>query len=337
MGLLRARDADHQGRSHRHATLLKEPSTADLGGGSPWRVMKRLFLATRPLFFPASVLPVIVGTASGYRASGQLDTGALLLAAAAIMCVHAAGNVINDVYDDISGTDRINKNRIFPFTGGSRFIQNGVMSRRQMTRWGLTLLGLAAMFGTALLVIKGIGILMFGLIGTAVFLVYSVPPVHLSTRGFGEAAVGIGFGVLPVTGAAWLQAGTLSGEAFVVSIPIALWIANVLLINEVPDVDADGKSGKKTLVVILGYAGARKVYIVLNVFAVLAVAAAAAGGILPPAVVVGPAALCLATIPAARAIGPDAGSHRGLVRGIKITLAVHAVGTAWLAAWLLVA
>lgn len=313
--------------------MLKEPSAAALGGSAPSRVMKRLFLATRPMFFPASVLPVLAGTASGYRASGHLDTGALLLALASVMCVHAAANVINDVYDDISGTDRINKNRIFPFTGGSRFIQNGIMSQRQMRHWGLTLLGFAAIFGTALLVMKGIGVLLFGFAGTAVFLVYSVPPVQLSARGLGEAAVGIGFGVIPVTGAAWLQAGAATSEAFLLSIPVALWITNVLLINEVPDAEADGKTGKKTLVVILGYGRARKVYLLLNVFAVLAVVAAVAGDVLPPAAIVGPAALCLATIRAARAIGPDAGPHRALVRGIKTTLAVHALGTIWLAAW----
>ena len=313
--------------------MLKEPSLAALGGNSPLRVAKRLFLATRPIFYPASVLPVLVGTASGYRSAGQLDTGSFLLGLAAFVCLHAAGNVMNDVYDDISGGDRINRNRIFPFTGGSRFIQNGILSRRQMTHWGLALIGAAAILGTVLFIIKGVGILFFGLAGSALFFLYLAPPVRLGARGFGEAAVGIGFGVLPVTVAAWLQAGAVTGEALILSVPVALWIANVLLINEVPDAQADREVRKNTLVVILGYGRVRTLYLLLNGLAVLAVASAVTADVLPLAAVAGPAALCLATIPAARAIGPTSGPRRALVHGIKITIAVHALGTVWLAAW----
>lgn len=316
--------------------MLKEPTVTALGGRSPLRVAKRHFLATRPIFLPASVMPMLVGTAAGYRSSGHLDTAAFLIALIGFMCVHAAGNVMNDVYDDLSGTDRINDNRIFPYSGGSRFIQNGIMSRRQMTRWALTLLALAGIFGVVLVVLKGVGILAFGLAGSALFLLYLVPPVRLGARGFGEAAVGIGFGVLPVTAAAWLQAGAVTGDAFLLSLPVAFWIANVLLINEVPDARADGMTGKRTLVVILGCGRVRWVYLLLNIFAVLALVAAVIGDQLPPVAVVGPAALCLAAIPATRAIAAVSGPRRALVRGIRITLAVHALGSLWLAAslWL---
>ena len=116
--------------------MTNEPSAVALSGRSPLRVAKRLFLATRPMFISASVLPVLLGTASGWRAFGQLDGGVLLLGLAAIACVHAAGNVLNDVNDDRGGTDRVNEDRIFPFTGGSRFIQNEIMSRRGLANAG---------------------------------------------------------------------------------------------------------------------------------------------------------------------------------------------------------
>jgi 1,4-dihydroxy-2-naphthoate octaprenyltransferase len=44
------------------------------------------------------------------------------------LLTHAAVNVINDVADHHNGTDAANTARLFPFTGGSRFIQNGVLS-----------------------------------------------------------------------------------------------------------------------------------------------------------------------------------------------------------------
>ncbi len=313
--------------------MTNEPSAIALAGRSPLRVAKRLFLATRPMFISASILPVLLGTASGWRAVGQLDGGVLLIGLAAIACVHAAGNVINDVNDDRGGTDRVNEDRIFPFTGGSRFIQNEIMSRRGMMQWGLALVALGGVLGAVLLAIKGVGLVFFGLAGGALFAGFLMPPLSLETRGLGEAAVGLGFGVLPVITAEWLQAGTVTTGGLLLSLPVALWIANVLLINEVPDARADGGTGKRTLVVILGLDRTRGLYLGLNGLALLAVLVVAGTGVLPPVAIAGPAALFLAALPASRAIGPGSASHAALTRGIKITLVIHAAGTLWLAAW----
>ena len=47
------------------ATSSLEPRYEDLGGDGFARKSRRLFLATRPKFLTASVLPVLVGTAWG--------------------------------------------------------------------------------------------------------------------------------------------------------------------------------------------------------------------------------------------------------------------------------
>ena len=51
----------------------------------------------RPKFFPASVLPVLAGSAWGFMAAGQFDLSAFILALLATVCVHAGANVLNDV------------------------------------------------------------------------------------------------------------------------------------------------------------------------------------------------------------------------------------------------
>ena len=102
------------------------------------------------MFYPASVCPVLLGTVWGLRASGELDAVAFALALAAIVFVHAGVNVLNDVYDDISGTDARNTGYIYPFTGGSRFIQDGAIGRGTMRRYGLLLLAAAGIVGIAL-------------------------------------------------------------------------------------------------------------------------------------------------------------------------------------------
>ena len=218
---------------------VAEPDMASLGGSAPAAVARRLFLATRPKFFPASVLPVVAGCAWGYAVSGRFYLAVSLVALLATMLVHAASNVINDVGDDINGTDAANTARLYPFTGGSRFIQNGVLSRAQMRRWGIALLLASAVLGAWLTAVKGPEILVFGGIGAALAVLYSVPGAQLSGRGIGEVCIAIAFGLVPVTGAAWLQSGIVDLNAVLISMPIGCWVAAILLINEVPDMQAD--------------------------------------------------------------------------------------------------
>jgi len=80
----------------------REPTSELLAGDSPGRVARRLFLATRPGFFPASVAPVIVGSAWGYSVAGGFDWVLFGLALVATLLVHLASNVLNDVGDDLS-------------------------------------------------------------------------------------------------------------------------------------------------------------------------------------------------------------------------------------------
>ena len=72
------------------------------------------------------------------------------------------------------------------------------------------------------------------LAGIALGTLYSMPPVQLSAHGFGEAAVALAFGTLPIAGAAWLQSGIVDTDALLASVSISLWVAASLLINEVP-------------------------------------------------------------------------------------------------------
>ena len=295
------------------------------------RPVKRLWLATRPMFFPASVLPVIVGTGWGAGAAGGLDGAAFALALAATICVHAAVNVINDVYDDISGTDPVNTGRIHPFTGGSRFIQNGIMDRRAMARFGLALLAAATLVGIVLAVLKGPVVIALGLFGAALGIAYSATPFQLSARGLGEIAVGLGFGVLPVMGASWLQSGSFGPDALLLSLPLGCWVFNILLVNEIPDIEADAAAGKRTLPVRRGVDGSWPLYLAANALAWIAVAAAAAIGLLPVAVLALPTLLVVGAVYVARMLARGTPTRSTLATAIKATLACHGVGGVWLA------
>ncbi|HSD70672.1 MAG TPA: prenyltransferase [Woeseiaceae bacterium] len=311
------------------------PLPEDFRGDSIAAVAKRLFHATRPKFFPASVLPVLAGTAWGFATGGTFDFTVFALALLATACVHAGSNVLNDVGDDAGGTDRQNEDRIYPYTGGSRFIQAGILSSTAMARLGISLLGIATAAGLLLLALKGTMILYFGLAGVVPGVLYSLGPFRLSSRGLGEAAVGIAFGVIPVCGAAWLQGSALNSELLVFSLPVSAWVAAILLINEVPDIRPDAASGKRTLPVRIGLNGTALVYAGLHLAAVVAVIWLTASGALPLLTPVIPLALLYATARAVPAIRRGIAERDGMRRAIESTLAVHTLGSLWLCACLL--
>ncbi len=178
------------------------PLPEDFSGDSIGSAAKRMLHASRPKFFTASILPVLFGTAWGVHVGSGFDVLVFLLALFATVCVQAASNVLNDVGDDDSGTDPQNVDRIYPYTGGSRFIQTGIMSSRQMAMLGISQITAAAVAGLVLIYLKGPVVLYFGLAGVALAVLYSLGPARLSSLGVGEASIGIAFGIIPVSGAA---------------------------------------------------------------------------------------------------------------------------------------
>lgn len=271
-------------------------------------------------------MPVLVGTAWAGAAFHRFDGVLFGLALAATLLAHAATNVYNDVGDDQIGADQDNTGRIYPYTGGSRFIQAGLLSRREMTQLALGLCAGALLIGVILTLLRGPGVILLGVAGLALGLLYSLPGVQLSARGIGEVAVALGLGVLPVLGSVWLQTGFVDVDALILCIPVTCWVTAILIINEVPDVDADRRAHKRTLIVRWGASGARIIYRTLTVIALGASAAAVARQALPFWYAVPAVALAAVGMLAARRISMDSSARPQLRRGIEMTLAIQAGG-----------
>jgi len=304
---------------------IDNPSPALAGPGIA-AAARRAFLATRPPFFIASAMPVAIGTAWASAVYHRFDATQFGLSLAATVLAHAAANVYNDVGDDLIGADAGNTQRIYPYTGGSRFIQTGLLSRAQMTRLALGLATVALLLGALLAVMRGPGVILLGAMGLGLGLLYSLPGAQLSARGIGEAAVAIAFGALPLLGALWLQTGTIDSGAALICIPVGAWAAAILIINEVPDIEADRGAHKLTLVVRWGARGARSIYWSLTALALAASCAAILQHALP--LWYAPVALALAALglKAAFGIATEPAARPRLKRSIKLTLAIHALG-----------
>ena len=224
---------------------------------------KRYFLATRPPFLLASLVPVLIGLATAHVSGVVLGGLTALLTMVGAVVIHAGVNVLNDYYDALNGTDDLNRERLFPFTGGSRFIQNRVLSKQETARFGAALLASGAVIGLWLFLQSGSGLIVIGLLGLFIGWAYSAPPLVLNSRGLGELCVAIGFGLLIVSGADYVQRHHFAALPLLASLPYALLATALLYINQFPDRAADEQAGKYHWVVRLGAQRARWGYLIL--------------------------------------------------------------------------
>ena len=294
----------------------------------------RYFVATRPAFLLVTFFGVTVGWASAQFDGAPFALLPALLTMIFALVAHAGANVVNDYYDGLSGCDDANEDRVFPFTGGSRFIQNGVLTSDEVKRFGYGLLGVVIPPGLWLTYHSGPGLLAIGAAGLLVGWAYSAPPLKLQSRGMGEFGITSGW-TLVVVGADFVLRGGFAFRPLAAGLGFAMLVANVLYINQFPDVRADAKAGKRTMVVRLGVANARWGYALLALLAYGWTLAMIVAGPLPTIALIAlvPA---LASAAAFRGLRREAGHPKALGPALNLTIfAAAAQGVLMTAALLL--
>ena len=205
-----------------------------------------LFLrATRLPFLSATFVPILLGIAvAGYVNGFNWWLALLTLVGGA--AIHLGVNVFNDVFDTQSGADEANVNPT-QFSGGSRVILYGLVSMRTMAMLASAFFAVGIGIGVYLAATRGWDLLWLGVAGALIGFFYTAPPLRLVHRGLGEVAVAVGFGPIMALGAYFVQAREYALEPALASLPVAILIALILYVNEVPDRPGDAASGKRTL------------------------------------------------------------------------------------------
>ena len=112
--------------------------------------------AVRPLSLTASLIPILLGGAIAFSVMHTLNVFLFLLTLIGGIMIQAGTNMINDWKD--ADTDNENVEGIRPFTGGSRVIQLGLISRADMGFFGMILCLLSAIIGLYLIAVSGWGL-----------------------------------------------------------------------------------------------------------------------------------------------------------------------------------
>ena len=280
--------------------------------------LARYAAATRPAFLTASLMACLIGLAAARHEGLALDVWPALVTVLFALLAHAGVNVLNDYYDALNGTDAQNTERIFPFTGGSRFIQNGVLTMTQTRNFGFALMLGVALAGLWLMVRSAPQLLYVGLAGLFIGWAYSAPPFRLNSRGLGELCVAAGFLAITV-GTDFVQRKGFAVAPFIAGLSYALLVTNLLYINQFPDRAADTAAGKLHWVARLQVRQARWGYVLIVALAYLWLLLCVALGWLPQLVLLALLALPL-SVQAARLLLRHALQPQQLGGAIKLTI-----------------
>jgi 1,4-dihydroxy-2-naphthoate octaprenyltransferase len=264
---------------------------------------------------------------------GAFDWWLAIVTVVGASLAHLGINVTNDIFDTLSGADEANVNPT-QFSGGSRVLLYDLVTLRGLASLAVALLGGAIAVGLYLVWATGsLALLWIGIAGIAIGITYTAPPIKLVYRGLGEIAVALGFGPIMLLGAYVVQAGSVSLEAVVASVPVAILVALVLYVNEIPDRAGDASAGKRTLPVRLSAETVTTIYLLAALGAFGVIVAGVVTGLLPPFALLAVAAAPLA-LRVHRGIRQNYASPYALMAVMGTNISLHlAVGVLLLAGY----
>jgi len=222
---------------------------------NPW------VLAARPATLPAAVVPVFVGAAAAFSEGAKFRGVVFLMTLICALLIQIGTNFANDYSDFVRGADH--EGRLGPV----RVTQSGLIDQEGVKRGIIIAFGLAVLVGAYLAWIGGWPIIAIGVLSVLSGLAYTGGPFPLGYHGLGDLFVFVFFGIIAVTGTAYLQSGHWSTFAFLLSIPIGLLVTNILVINNLRDLPTDIAAGKRTLATRIGDRATRVQYALFTIAA----------------------------------------------------------------------
>ena len=231
--------------------------------------------AVRAYSYPASVVPIALGTALAYREAGEVRFGAFVLALIAGILVHTGCNLLNDLYDFRRGVDREDT------FGGSGVLVSGALTEDAIARGAWLCLGLAAGLGLTLVGRVGTPLVVLGVFGIAGAVLYTATPVAAKYHALGAPLVFLAMGVGMTVGGYLVQTGGWNAAIVLASLPVGFLVTAILHANDTRDLADDRASGIHTLAIALGPHGSRVLFSALLVATYASTAALAAVGVVP--------------------------------------------------------
>jgi 1,4-dihydroxy-2-naphthoate octaprenyltransferase len=209
----------------------------------------------RPRTLPAALAPVAVGTGVA-AAGGSVLWGRAALALVVSLAMQVGVNYANDYSDGIRGTDA---ERVGPF----RLVGSHAASPAAVKGAAFAAFAVAGLAGVALAALSSWWLLAVGAVAVVAAWFYTGGQRPYGYRGLGELSVFVFFGLVAVTGTAYVQLERVTALAVAASVPVGMLACALLVVNNLRDIPTDRLAGKRTLAVTLGDARTRVLYAAL--------------------------------------------------------------------------
>ena len=239
------------------------------------------WMAFRYHFVPPSIFPAVLGGLVSWATGSGFIPFYFAIVLAAIIVNHVALNMTDDYYDYKHSVDKLAPGEKNPYSGGSGTLSSGLLTPKTMFKAFSFCYLIVLAAGLYLAFACGFPILAFGLFGVFCAVFYTAPPISFSHHGLGELALLVNFGSIIGLGAFYVQARTITLQAFAATLPLGIMLFSMIVINEIPDVAEDTAAGKLTLVARYGKEAGVKLYVASWACTYAVIAASAVLGVIP--------------------------------------------------------
>ena len=280
--------------------------------------------AARPRTLPAAIAPVIAATGLAFHDGGMKPAAAAACLGFALL-VQIGTNFANDYFDFLKGADT--RERVGP----RRAVAAGLVAPATMRRATAVVFAAAFLVGLTLLPFGGWPLVLIGVVSILCGYAYTGGPYPLAYHGLGDVFVFAFFGLVAVMATYFVQAGTVTTDAWLIGAGIGGLATNILVVNNHRDIATDRKAGKRTLAVRFGEGFSRFQFAFGHAIAIGAIVALGWRGTLAPVTAgVFAAAALLIALRHSRGLhaGATAPELIGLLGDTGRYLAVHAAALA---------
>ena len=216
---------------------------------SRWALLSGYWIALRPWSFPASIIPVALGSCLAYKSLGVFNFYICFTTIITALCVHAAGNLVNTYFDFVRGVD--NKK------SDDRTLVDSILRPNDVVRLGAVLY-IAGCFGFVVVnflsAAKMEHLALIYFCGLSSSFLYT-GGLGLKYIAMGDILIVLTFGPLTVVFSYLSQTGDLSLGPLLYAIPLALNTEAILHCNNTRDMEGDCQAGAITVAIILGRRG----------------------------------------------------------------------------------
>lgn len=210
--------------------------------------IKTVFLAARPNFLILSLSIVFLAVSIAKFEGAAIPIPLFVFTLLGAVLAHAAVNLLNEYQDHLSGLDFMTQKT--PFSGGSGALQQNPKAAKNVINTVKIILGVLVLIGVYFIYAIGWQLLPLGVLGLALIVFY--------TRNITQypwlclISPGLAFGPVMLLSCYFVFTGQFSLLALALSLIPFFLVNNLLLLNQVPDLEADKKVGRFNILMKIG-------------------------------------------------------------------------------------